>query len=448
MKFSGVCKFGGKRGRLSMPMQALTGTRLRERRLALGLRQAEIAEKAGISASYLNLIEHNRRRVQGEVLAALAGALGVPVAQLAEGAEGGLADDLRAAAARAAGLGVEGAEVGRVEEFAGRFPGWAAVVAALHGRMESLERAVEALNDRMTHDPHLSESLHEVLSALSSVRSTAAILAETEDIEAEWRARFHRNLHADSERMAAGAEALVAYLDGSEAAAEAGIAAPLEEMEAWLAGRGWVLPELEEGRGEGLEAEVARLASGAARELAGAWLAQAERDAGLLPMAELVAALGGGVPDPLQLAARFGVGAEVVFRRLALVPERRFGLVICDGSGTLLFRRPAEGFPLPRFGAACPLWPLFAALGAPGRAVRAEVAVAGQRLRRFHVLAHAGLSYPEGFGGVELRHAHMLILPAEAAGGAAPQVTVGPTCRICPREGCPARREPSIVALG
>lgn len=431
-----------------MPMQALTGTRLRERRLALGLRQAEIAGKAGISASYLNLIEHNRRRVQGDVLAALAGALGVPVAQLAEGAEGGLADDLRAAAATAASLGAEGAEVGRVEEFAGRFPGWAGVVAALHGRVESLERAVEALNDRMTHDPHLSESLHEVLSALSSVRSTAAILAETEDIEAEWRERFHRNLHADSERMAAGAEALVAYLDGSEAAAEAGIAAPLEEMEAWLAGRGWVLPELEAGQGAVLAAEVERLASGAARELARGWLAQAARDAAALPMSDLVAALDGGAPDPLLLAARFGVGTDVVFRRLALVPERAFGLVVCDASGTLLFRRPAEGFPLPRFGSACPLWPLFTALGHAGRAVVAEVAVAGQRLRRFRVMAHAAAEHPAGFGGVELRHAHMLVMPAEAVAGTAAQVTVGPTCRICPRGDCPARREPSIVSLG
>ncbi len=431
-----------------MPMQALTGTRLRERRLALGLRQAEIAGQAGISASYLNLIEHNRRRVQGEVLVALAGALGVPVAQLAEGAEGGLGDDLRAAAATAAALGAEAAEVGRVEEFAGRFPGWASVVVAMHGRMQSLERAVEALNDRMTHDPHLSESLHEVLSALSSVRSTAAILAETEDIEAEWRERFHRNLHADSERMAAGAEALVAYLDGSEAAAEAGIAAPLEEMEAWLAGRGWVLPELEAGQGAVLAAEVERLASGAARELARGWLAQAARDAAALPMADLIAALDGGAPDPLLLAARFGVGADVVFRRLALVPERVFGLVVCDASGTLLFRRPAEGFPLPRFGSACPLWPLFTALGHAGRAVVAEVAVAGQRLRRFRVMAHAAAEHPAGFGGVELRHAHMLVMPAEAVAGTAAQVTVGPTCRICPRGDCPARREPSIVSLG
>lgn len=432
-------------------MSALTGTRVRERRLALGLRQAEIARVVGISASYLNLIEHNRRRVGADVLAALSAALAVPVEQLAEGAEGGLADDLRAAAAAVEALGGAAPELDRVDEFAGRFPGWAGVVAALQRRASGLERSVEALNDRMSHDPHLSASIHEVLSALSSVRSTAAILAETEDIEAEWRARFHRNLHQDSERMAAGAEALVAWLDGSEQAAEAGIAAPLEEMEGWLAGRGWQVAEIEAGGTGALEAEIAQLASGAARELARGWLARAAADAAALPMARLLAVAGGvpdrvpdRVPDPMAIAAECGVAVDLVFRRLALVPGRGFGLVVCDASGTLLFRRPAEDFPLPRFGAACPLWPLYAALGRPGSAIAADVAVAGRQGRRFHVLAHAVTLHPQGFGGVELREASMLILPATGTGEA---MTVGSSCRICPRPACPARREPSIVAL-
>jgi transcriptional regulator with XRE-family HTH domain len=59
-----------------VPRSALTGTRIRERRILIGMRQAELARAAGISASYLNLIEHNRRRVGEDVLAALARALG------------------------------------------------------------------------------------------------------------------------------------------------------------------------------------------------------------------------------------------------------------------------------------------------------------------------------------------------------------------------------------
>ena len=117
-------------------MQALTGSPLREWRLALGLRQADLAQAAGISASYLNLMEHNRRRIAPELLARLAARLGVEVAALAGAA---LADELRAAMAD---LPEQGAEVDRIENFAGRFPGWTGLLVALHRRSGGLLRAV------------------------------------------------------------------------------------------------------------------------------------------------------------------------------------------------------------------------------------------------------------------------------------------------------------------
>jgi hypothetical protein len=321
---------------------------------------------------------------------------------------------------------------------------------ALQRRGAGLERALETVNDRMSHDPHLSASLHEVLSSLSSVRSTAAILAETEDIDPEWRARFHRNLHADSERLAAGAEALVAYLDGSDLTDEQGIMSPQEELEAWLADRGWQLPELEPG-GAGvavLEAGVAGLASGAARVLAWDWLGRAARDAAVLPGAALAEARVALGDDPLRIAAAFGVEVAVVFRRLALMPGSKAGLVVCDASGTMVFRKPAEGFALPRFGSACPLWPIYTALGRGSGVVLAEVQTAGRGGRRFRTISHCALRYPQGAAGVELREASMLIEPVVGTSGVAEALLVGSTCRICPREGCAARREPSILSAG
>ncbi len=413
-----------------MPISALTGTRLRERRLALGLRQAELAASAGISASYLNLIEHNRRRISPALLEDLARALGVPAAALQEGAEAAILDELRSAAAA---VPAAGAELDRAEDFAGRFPGWAAALVQQGLRAAALERVVEALNDRMSHDPHLSASLHEVLSAVSSVRSTAAILADTEDIEPEWRERFHRNLHEDSERLAAGAEALVAYLDTAGQAEEQGIASPQEEMEFWAAEHGWALAG----------AETSGLASGAARVLARAAVAQAEADARALPEPEFSAALAELGPDPSALAARFGSGVLAAFRRIALREGAAAGLVICDASGTLLLRKPLPGFALPRFGSACPLWPLFAALARPVSPIEAVIATPGPQGRRFRVRAFCQPRHPGGFRGPELREAAMLILPEPAGGEAA--LPVGSTCRICQREDCAARREPSIL---
>ena len=79
----------------------LAGARVRERRLALGLRQADVARSVGISGSYLNLIEHDRRRVGGDVLHRLAAVLEVAPAALTGTGEAALVEELRAAAALA-----------------------------------------------------------------------------------------------------------------------------------------------------------------------------------------------------------------------------------------------------------------------------------------------------------------------------------------------------------
>lgn len=428
-----------------MPATALTGTRVRERRQVLGLRQADLARTAGISASYLNLIEHNRRRIGADVLTRLASALSVDPAALAEGAEGVRLEDLRAAAAGAP-QGVQ-PEIDRTEDFLGRFPGWADLVAAQQMRVAQLEQMVAALNDRISHDPHLSTALHEVLSAVASVRSTAAILAETEDIAPDWRARFHANLHADSERLALGSEALVAYLDSAgEAAGPQPVAAPQEDVEGWLAARGWHLPELETGGGgpTALEPALTDLASGAARVLARAWIVQAAADAAALPMAPFRAALDRLGPDPVLLARAMDARVPAVMRRLATLPDATDGLVICDASGALLLRKPVDGFLLPRYGAACPLWPLYVALARPVTPVEALGEMPGPVPRRYRLRAWGALHHPQGFGGVEVREALMLIAPEPGAPATA-ALQLGGSCRICPREGCPARREPSIL---
>ncbi len=440
-----------------MARSALTGTRIRERRMLRGMRQADLARAAGVSPSYLNLIEHNRRRVGEALLARFAAVLGVEVEALAEGAEAALFGGLRDAAAGA--QGAPAPEIDRIEEFVGRFPGWAALLAALQGRVAALERTVERLSDRIAHDPHLSATLHELLSAAAAVRSTAAILAESEDIDPAWRARFHRNLHADSERLGEEAQAIVRYLDA--AAAEDGrLATPQEEFEAWLAAQGHHIAALERSPApapEALVAGAAELATAASRAMAVRFLQRYARDARALPLAAFRAAVEELGPDPGRLAQRFGAGLPAVFRRLASLPgsgrpgERRagpVGLVVCDGAGALTFRKPAEGFALPRFGAGCPLWPLYQALARPMTPIRGMVEMAGRLPLRFLAYAVCEPVQPAGFDMPQVLEASMLILPAGSAGapGAAEAAQpAGPTCRICPRAACPARREPSVL---
>lgn len=437
-----------------MPRTGLAGSRIRERRVMLGLRQAELARRAGISASYLNLIEHNRRRIGGKLLLDIAEVLGVEAALLSEGAEAALTGTLREAAADGPGAG---AEVDAVEEFAGRFPGWARLLSDQHGRIGRLEQSVEALTDRLAHDPHLAASLHEVLSTVTAIHSSSSILVDTRELEPEWRERFHRNIHEDSARLAEGAQRLVDELDAGQRR-DATLNSPQEEVDAFLDTAGHAFAALE--RGEGAEAVVsgAGLSSAAAVALARDRLDRMARDADLLPHGVLIAALregnAGVVPDPVALAAGLGVSAALVMRRLVTLPAEiaeevlpsQPGLVIADASGTFLYRREIPGFPLPRFGAACPLWPLFSALQRPMYPIRARVQMAGRSEGLFDCFAMAEAEAPLQTGVDPILRSHMLLWPAEGQGD--PAIGVGVTCRICPREDCAARREPSIMARG
>jgi len=425
-----------------MPHTGLTGSRIRARRLDLGLRQGDLAQTLGISPSYLNLIEHNRRRIAGKLLSEVARALASDVASLTQGAEAAMVDGLRDAAALSQGAPPD---LARAEEFAGRFPDWAHLTIAQARRIAALERAVETLNDRMSHDPFLSQSLHDVLSTVTAIRSTSAILADDGAIDPEWQARFHRNLFEDSQRLAESAQGLVAYLD-SAGQADTGITSPQDEVEAWLSAQGHHLPALEGPQGDPAQV-VPDSASAAARALMLDVARRYAEDARAIPLVALRAHLAQTGHDPGHLATAFGTDLHRVFRRLANLPEgvngRPVGLVACDGSGTLTYRKPLDGFPLPRFGAACPLWPLYVALSRPHAPIAQIVQQAGQLTPRFSVYAQSVHHQMGGFGAPVVTSAAMLILPDDTD---APALPIGTSCRICPRPACAARREPAIVA--
>ncbi|MEE2862480.1 MAG: short-chain fatty acyl-CoA regulator family protein, partial [Pseudomonadota bacterium] len=238
------------------------------------------------------------------------------------------------------------------------------------------------------------------------------------------------NLHQDSQRLSLTAQSLVAYLDSFEA--EGNAATPQEEVEAWLA--------------QGGDAP-ADLSSDAARGMAARVQADLLDDRQALPDRSLIEAipLAGTPPDPVLMAARLDLPLDLVLRRLADLRPAGFegaGVLICDGSGALLLRRAARGLALPRPGDSCALWPLFQALAVPQSALERAVALPDGRL--FRTLSHATRSQPRGLAGPVLSRATMLVVPAD---GPAPEGTlpIGPACRICPRNGCPARREPSIL---
>jgi predicted transcriptional regulator/DNA-binding XRE family transcriptional regulator len=423
--------------------------------MMLGQRQAELAKEVGISASYLNLIEHNRRRIGGKLLLSIARSLGVEPSALTEGAEAALIAVLREA--RAADPAA-GAEQDALEDFAGRFPGWAQLLERRHRRVSELERTVETLTDRLTHDPHLAAALHEMISTITAIRSTAGILAETRELEPEWRDRFHRNVNEDAGRLAHSAKALVGYLDGAESEDDRELSSPQDELDAFLGDSGFHIPLLEGGHPEevdidGLVEQQEVLQSSAARAMARSYMRRYAQDAQTMPLRATVEALAQLGPDLSALARHFQTDLATVMRRLSEVPESvtggPVGLVSCDASGTMTFRKALDGFTLPRFGAACPLWPLFRALSRPMTPIQETVRQVGRGGGLFRTYSIAQPVGEVNFDEPTLFEAYMLIIPLGAGQKTDEKVgEIGVTCRICPKENCAGRREPSILTDG
>ena len=65
-------------------IKGLFGKRVRERRLALGLTQQELADRAGIHRSYIGQIEMGKRNVTLKSVARIAEALQINIASLLE----------------------------------------------------------------------------------------------------------------------------------------------------------------------------------------------------------------------------------------------------------------------------------------------------------------------------------------------------------------------------
>ena len=424
-----------------------TGNRIRERRLDKGIRQSDLASEVGISPSYLNLMEHNRRRITRDLLTRIAEALDIEPEFLLEGADRSVLDAMRTAAAMFPEVE---AETDRIDDLAARYPGWAKLLTVQSGQIAAQAAQIQGLSDRLAYDPALATSLHEVISAVTSIRSTAAILTSDEAIDADWQGRFHRNIHDDAVRLAESSGALIHYLDPPKDD-PGGLKTPFEEAEGWIAEHGPHFGALEAG-GPVAVAEMMESAAGlraAARQLLEAHLDRYAEDATVLPLTDLEEVADGLGYDPIAIAGALTQPLARVMRRLASLPPGRghppLGLAIGDGGGFLTYVQPRPALSLHR-GGACPLWPLFTALGQLGHPITMDVALPGAPEGRMRCHAVAEMRPRTNYARPATVEVTMLVQPDPPPGAAAP-VPIGVACAICPRTDCPARREPSSLGL-
>ena len=157
--------------------------------------------------------------------------------------------------------------------------------------------------------------------------------------------------------------------------------------------------------------------------------------------------------DVDALSRRFGVSYEQAAHRLATLRRPgaegvRFAFMRSDASGFVTKRLPLAGLPLPRYGNACPLWPIYGAFQAPGVTARSFGEMpSGERFLFFARAiekrpAMRRLPAPPDVGDARLRgRGRRRVVYGDGIERAAAMVPVGTLCRVCPRSDCGHRQE-------
>ena len=222
--------------------RTLIGSKIRDRRRALGTTQRALAQRAGISASYLNLIESNRRSIGGALLKRLADELEVPIDEFDGAAERRLVDDLTELAT-APELASLHPEPRSAADLAAAHPAWARALVALHRACRDRSQAVSALSDRLNQDPFLGDAVHDLLSKVTAIRSACEILESGEALEPAQRERFLAMVGDDSRRLADVAGALASFFDKAHTSTRS--VTPIEEVDDFISEHDNHFPRLE-----------------------------------------------------------------------------------------------------------------------------------------------------------------------------------------------------------
>lgn len=209
-------------------MRGPIGIRISSRRKSQGLAQAELARRVGISASYLNLIESNRRAVGGTLLKRIASELGMQLDALTGEAEHRLIAELEEAFADPvlASAGIGGMDA---RALVAQQPAAAAAIVALHRAYVTAMASADDYAQRLRADPLFAQLLHRMLSGLTAVRSSAEILEDVPDLQDDERQRFSDTILKEARTMTDVAQSLLGQFE--EGVAERRAVSPARELD-------------------------------------------------------------------------------------------------------------------------------------------------------------------------------------------------------------------------
>ena len=442
-----------------MASRALIGRTVRRLRLERGLTQQALAVRLGISASYLNLIEHEQRAVTASLLIKLAETLRVDLAALSGSEERELEVGLKEVFADP--LLAEEVPDEEAAAVAGSAPNAARAILALYrawrvAREDSGGLALPSGRRILLPNEETRDFFNGNANHFPTLEDTAAA------IHAELAAGPHEMNHALAERLRRhhGLTVMVVPLEG---------ALRRYDPQARLLTLSQDLPR--ESRGFHMAFQLALLE---AREAVEAVLAPADPSSAeaaamirvgllnyvagalIMPYDPFLAAAQELRHDMELMSARFGVSFEQACHRLSSLQRSGargvpFFFVRTDPAGNVSKRFSVAGFPFARYGGSCPRWVVNTAFATPGE-VRVQVAELpeGDTFLTFARTIHGpaarwGDPAPVQVVAMGCRLAHAgEVVYSDGLDLDRARVGIGLSCRLCDRPDCRSRAFPPL----
>lgn len=449
------------------------GKRIRALRAREGLSQVAMAARLGISASYLNLVEHDRRPLSANLLLALAQRFDVDMRSFAGGEDSQLSTDLMEAFGDPLFEGQPVAERD-VREFVTSTPEIARAVLHLHQAYTAARGSAEMLAEEVVDRQDLagidrsgpsSEQVSDLIQRhqnhFPELEAEAERLWKDAKLDSEdlfgALADFLAKRHKIRVRVVTVSEMQAAVRRFDPERRELSISEVLRRGSrnfqlAHQVGLLTCSDTLD------LMSRDPSLTSDEARALCRVALANYFAAAVISPYEEFQRAAEKLRYDLDLLGHRFRISYEQVCHRLTTLNRKGargvpFDMVRIDLAGNISKKFTATGLRLPRFGGLCPLWNVHTAFLQPG-VIHTQLSRLPDGTAFFSV-ARTVRKHRGGYRAPDVLYSLQLSCDVESAKklvyadgydleNAAASTPVGITCRLCERLDCRARAFPSV----
>jgi predicted transcriptional regulator/DNA-binding XRE family transcriptional regulator len=431
-----------------MKSRLYAGTQLRALRAAAGLNQRAMADRLGLSISYLSQLETGERPLTGAVTAALARHYPQALAAIEGEAPARRLAALGAALADPSLAAFDPADAARL---AGEQPDIADRLIALHAakraaedRLALAEESLVAGSGARLPWEAVRDWFHEAGNYIDPLDRAAEDLAGRSRSLSEALAGHDIALASDHDE-----DAPMARFDGVRLTLNGAL--PPESQHFLVAHR--LAATAFAGEIERIVA-AADLPGNEARRLLAVGLANYAAGALVMPYAAFRAEAQRLRHDIDRLSRRFNVSFEQACHRLSTLQRQGaegvpFYFCRVDMAGNITKRHSATRLQFARFGGACPLWHVHEAAAIPDR-ILVQHAETPDGAR--YVSMAKGLVKSSGrFDRLARRYAVVLgceashaadFIYADAIDRSAPPTPIGVSCRLCPRVDCDQRAFP------